>query len=72
MIKYARRKVDVRVTSDGAEIEIICRKGKPELDDSGYWLNHGETATVPMVEGEYLYVRGNRRHSQSPTLTLDE
>ena len=67
----AKYKVDVHVTSEGAEVEVVARKGKPELKDAGYWIDDGETKIFPMLKYEFLYARGGKRFSTKPTLTLD-
>ena len=72
LVKYTKREVDVRIRSVGAEIEIVALKGKPDISDAGFWIGDGETATVPMVPYEYLYVRGGQRNKREPTIEVDE
>ena len=67
----SKYRVDVHVTSHGAEVEVVARKGKPELKDAGYWIADGETKIVPMIKYEFLYARRGRQFRASPTLILD-
>ena len=71
LLRKVDKPIDIHVTSEGADIEVLGIKGEPGEDDFGYWLSDGETKIVPLLKYESLYIRQRKQYTSDPKITLD-